>query len=184
VDANLKKTVVIKYAHVANVRQFQGTTDGVSQSSLVGVNPGSFWAVFDVCSIDIQGINLTGMQYEARKFVAEAGTGTYGPSNPDTVNVASVPMSSESPQVRAALADAFSLGPVSQFFAKGFYPTLKWRIAIFVREAPVGYKGDTMSLRYNGQPDVAALVQNAGGNNPASLGFYLKSSSGIVSSCP
>jgi hypothetical protein len=185
VDANLKKMVVIKYAHLANVGQFQGAADGVHQSLLVGVNPGSFWAIFDVCSIDVQGSGLAGMQYDASKFVAEAGSGSYGPSDTlGVVNVASVPMPSESPPVRAALKDAFSLGPASQYFPKGFYPTLKSRIAIFVREAPVGYRGDAMGLRYNGQPDVAALVQNAGDNNPAAIPFYMGKSAIIASTCP
>lgn len=184
-DTNLKKMVVIKYAHLANVSQFQAVADGAHQSLLVGVNPGSFWAIFDVCSIDIQGSGLTGMQYEAGKFVADAGNGTYASSDPlGVVNVASVPMPSDSPMVRAALNDAFALGPTSQFFPKGFYLTLKSRIAIFVREAPVGYHGDAMVLRYNGQPDVAALVQNADGNNPAAIAFYPGKSAGISSLCP
>lgn len=185
VDTNLKKMVVIKYAHLANVSQFQGAADGVHQSLLVGVNPGSFWAIFDVCSIDIQGSSLTGMQYDASKFVADAGSGTYGSPDPlGVVNVASVTMSSDSAPVRAALTDAFVLGPTSQFFPKGFYPTLKSRIAIFVREAPPGYHGDAMVLRYNGQPDVAAQVQNADGNSPAAIAFYLGKSAGISSLCP
>ena len=147
VDTNLKKMVVIKYAHLANVSQFQGVADGVHQSLLVGVNPGSFWAIFDVCSIDIQGSSLTGMQYDASKFVADAGSGTYGSPDPlGVVNVASVPMSSDSPPVRAALTDAFVLGPTSQFFPKGFYPTLKSRIAIFLREAPIGYHGHRLLI--------------------------------------
>jgi hypothetical protein len=185
VDTNLKKMVVIKYAHLANVSQFQAAADGDHQSLLVGVNPGSFWAIFDVCSIDVQGSSLAGMQYEASKFVADAGNDTYASSDPlGVVNVASVPMPSDSPPVRAALNDAFALGPTSQFFPKGFYPTLKSRIAIFVREAPVGYHGDAMVLRYNGQPDVAALVQNADGNSPAAIAFYPGKSAGIGSLCP
>lgn len=185
VDTNLKKMVVIKYAHLANVSQFQAAADGDQQSLLVGVNPGSFWAIFDVCSIDVQGSSLTGMQYDASKFVAAAGNGMYGPSDPlGVVNVASVPMPSDSLPVRTALNDAFVLGPTSQFFPKGFYPALKSRIAIFVREAPLGYHGDAMVLRYNGQPDVAALVQNADGNNPAAIAFYLGKSAEISTLCP
>lgn len=184
VDAGLKKAVVIKYVHVANVTQFQGSPDGVNQRLLAGVNPGSFWAVFDVCSIDVQGNSLAGMQYEAHRFVANAGTGTYGPHNPGPVNLSGTGTSSDSPPVVAAVQDAFAPGPASQFYPNGFYPGLKSRVVIFVKEAPAGYHGEAVTLRYNGEPEVAAIVQNAGGNTPAVIAFYPGKSTGIGSTCP
>lgn len=184
VDANLKKTVVIKYAHVANVSQFQGSPDGFNQRQVSGAMPGSFWAIFDVCSIDVQGSGLTEMKYEAGKFVADAGTGTYGPLDPGIVNFAGSGMSSDNPIVLATLRNAFGLAPASQSYPKGFYPSLKSRIAIFIKQAPPGYHGDAIILRYNGQPDVAAIVQNAGDNSPPAVPFYLPGSTPLRNPCP
>lgn len=184
IDANLKKAVVIKYAHVANVRMFQATIAN-SQRQLVGVNPGSFWALFDVCSIDVQGTALTGFNYNVGNFVVDAGGGSYGPGNPDTINVSSVPQSSQSAIVLDAESGSFGLGPRAQFLPRQFYPRLNYRIALFVRENPAGYRGGPLELRYNGQPQVAALVQNLRSENPSFRDFYLPSvSPAIAGTCP
>lgn len=183
-DDNLKKTIVMKYVHVANVHSFQ-TQVGPSQALLVGVANGSFWAIFDVCTLDIQGSALSGFNYDAGKFFIDAGSANYGPGNPGNINVASVVMSSQSSQVLDAARDAFSLNPATQFFPKQFYPNLKYRIAIFVKENPAGYMGDMMTLKYAGQPEVAALVQGVSSGNPASIAFYNAGvSPAIVGTCP
>lgn len=184
IDANLKKAVTIKYAHVANVRMFQATIDN-SQRQLVGVTPGSFWALFDVCSIDVQGSTLTGFNYDVNRFVIDAGSAAYGAGTPGVINVSSVTHSSQSPVVLTAASSVFHLGPFAQYLPKQFYPNLRYRVAIFVRDNPSGYHGETMTLRYDGQPQVAALVQNVASNNPAFIDFYNPSSSpGIASACP
>jgi len=183
-DTGLKKAVVMKYAHVANVRSFQATVNG-TQRQLVGTNPGSVWAIFDICSIDVQGNTLTGLNYSADKFIADAGSASYGAGTPGTINVASVPMPSNSADVDSALRDAFKLGPASQVLPKQFYPNLNYRVAIFVRDNPPGYTGGVMALRYDGAPQVAAVVQSVSSNNPAMRDFYLSGASPpIASACP
>lgn len=183
-DAGLKKAVVIKYAHVANVRSFQATVNG-TERLLVGVNPGSVWAIFDICSIDVQGNTLTGFNYNTDKFIIDAGGASYGVGTPGTINVASVPMSSQSADVATALRNGFQLGPATQFLPKQFYPRLNYRIAIFVRDNPPGYTGGVMALRYDGEPQVAAVVQSVASSNPSMRDFYLNSASPpIVSACP
>lgn len=183
-DDNLKKVIAMKYVHVANVNSFQ-TQVGTSQAQLVGVANGSFWAIFDVCTLDIQGSALTGFNYDASKFFIDGGAANYGAGNPGNVNVASVVMSSQSGQVLDAARNAFSLSPTTQFFPKQFYPNLKYRIAIFVKEYPAGYTGDAMTLKYDGQPQVAALVQSVSPGNPASRDFYNAGvSPAIVGTCP
>jgi hypothetical protein len=184
ISANVSKAVAMKYVHVANVKMIQVQIGG-SQSQLVGVDNGSFWAVFDICSIDVQGSALTGFSYNANSFFIDAGTVKYGVATPGVVNVSSVPLSSQSPQVTSAVHDAFGLSPSTQFFPKQFYPNLKYRIAIFVKENPTGYVGDTMTLQYDGQPQVAALVQNVASTNPDFRPFYNHGvSPQIVGTCP
>ncbi|WP_426193899.1 hypothetical protein [Massilia sp. DWR3-1-1] len=187
-DANLKKAVAIKYQHVANVRSFQASVNN-TQRQLGGVNPGSFWALFDICSIDVQGSSLAGFNYDANRFFVEAGNARYDIGTPDTINVSSEPMSSQTPLVVQAARGAFQLGPPSQFFPRQFFPTLRYRIAIFVRENPPGYRGDFLTLGYDGQPQVAALVQLApqrpdGPVRPAAIDFYLPGATApIASTC-
>lgn len=184
-DQNLSKAVSIKYVHIANVKSFQEQVGGHS-SLLVGVDNNSFWAVFEICSLDVQGSALSsGFNYSADKFFVEAASANYGVATPGNINVASVVMSSQSTQVTSAARDAFSLSPTTQLFPKQFYPNLKYRIAIFVKENPVGYHGESMTLKYDGQPQIAALVQNVSPGNPAFRDFYLRSASPpITGSCP
>lgn len=184
IDANLKKAVAMKYAHVANVNMFQAQV-GAGERQFVGVENGSFWAIFDICTLDVQGGSLSGFSYDANRFYVEAAGNRYGASNPGTVNVAGVPMSSQSAMVVDGASDAFKLSPITQFFPKQFYPNLRYRIAVFVRAHPNGYHGEIMNLQYDGQPQVAALVQNVGMPNPVQYPFYLPSSTPpIASTCP
>lgn len=179
-DDNLKKAIVMKYVHVANVKGFQAEA-----GTLVGVTHGSFWAIFEVCTLDIQGSALTGFSYDASKFFIDGGSANYGAGNPGNVIVASDVRSSQSYQVLDAAHNAFSLSPTTQFFSKQFYPNLKYRIAIFVKENPAGYTGDAMALKYDGQPQVAALVQDVSPRNPSFRDFYNPGASpAIVAACP
>lgn len=183
-NENLSKAVVMKYVHVANVQMFQ-TRNGNTQSQFVGVNNGSFWAVFEICTLDVQGSALNGFSYNTDSFYIDAGNAKYSSATPDTINVSSVTMSSQAPLVIEAARNAFSLSPTTQFFPKQFYPNLKYRIAIFVKENPAGYHGEAMTLEYNGQPAVAALVENVTPGNPDFVSFYNHSvSSPIVGTCP
>lgn len=183
-NQNLSKLVVMKYAHVANVRMFQTQFEG-SERQFVGVENGSFWAVFDICSLDIQGSALAGINYNAGSFYIDAASAKYGTMTPGNINVASVVMSSQSIQVTNAVSQAFSLSPAVQFFPKQFYPHLAYRIAIFVKEYPFGYQGEPMILKYDGQPQVAALVQDVSPASPSFRDFYLHLvSPPIVGTCP
>lgn len=171
-DTGLKKAVIIKYDHLANVRSFQANIDNHS-SLLFPVQSGSFWAIFEVCSIDVQGKDLSGFSYDVDRFVADAGNGSYPATSDGLVNVASVPMAARSPTVRAAAFQVFALGPAAQYFPRQFYPSLRYRFAIFIPESPIGYHNDTMLLRYDGAPQAAVVAQHQGRERPAVLDFYL-----------
>lgn len=184
IDQNVKKAVWMKYTHVANVRMFQ-TQSGVSQTQFVGTGTNSFWAVFDLCTLDVQGSSLSGFSYNANNFFIDAGSASYGSSTPGNVNAGGSALSSQDPQVINAVRQAFSLSPTPQFFPKQFYPNLRYRIAIFVRENPSGYQGGSMTLKYSGQPQVAALVENVSPGSPSFRDFYNPfASAPIASTCP
>lgn len=173
----------MKYAHAANVKSFQG---GAQNAQYVGVQDGSFWAIFDVCTLDVQGSALgSGFPYNAGKFYVASGPGNYGPSNPGNVNAGGVALSSQSPQVLSAVHSSFALSPTPQTFPKQFYPNLRYRIAVFVKEWPAGYRGEPMTLRYDGQPQITAVVQDVTPENPAFVPFYNSlGGPGIVGKCP
>jgi hypothetical protein len=164
IDENVKKTVWMKYVHVANVQTIQ-----VDGNLLRGIDPNSFWAIFDICSIDLQGSALTGFSYNASNFFVAAGSVNYGPppNNDGYVagNWGSNSLPSQDPKVTTPVRHAFSLSVPTHYFQKSptfnpLYSNLNYRIAIFVKEHPPGYNGTPMQLKYNGQPQVAAVLQD------------------------
>lgn len=181
-DDTLSKLVWMKYSHVANLKELdvrgpQGTT------RIAPVEPSGFWAVFDVCSLDVQGSALTGFNYVAANFFVDGGTVQYGSMNPGTVNTGfGGPRSALDPQVQGMMRDALALGPPTQFFPKQFYPNLRYRIAIFVSSNPPGYQGGTLTLKYAGHP---TEVQDISPANPDFRPFfsYIASPS-IAGNCP
>jgi len=186
-DENLKKAVFMKYTHVANVVSFQS---GGFQYR--GVNNGAFFAVFDVCSINITGSGITSFNYDTSRFFIDAGTGgSYGFTVPNYPNIALVGRSDAqafkafTPEIVDAAKNAFALSPPVQAFPKQFYPVLKYRIAIFVNDNPAGYIGDSMTLKYDGQPQAAVSVENVSPGNPPSVPFYNPGATApIVGTCP
>lgn len=180
-DTGLRKSVVINYEHVANVASFQDNSHGPS-SNLTAT--AGFWALFDVCSIDVQGLDLSGFRYDTSKFTADAGQRSFPVGLDGPVNVAGVGMSSRSPVVSAAVASVFKLGPATQFIPKNFYPSLRYRVAIFIPLRPIGYRNDTMPLRYAGLPEAAVIVQHASDAPPSNIDVYLPPASApLASTC-
>jgi hypothetical protein len=178
---NLSKLVWMKYAHVANVREMDAPSP-TGTAKLVGTDPGAFWAVFDICSLDVQGSAMTSFNYDAANFYVDGGTVSYGPMNPGMVNAASVPRSSSDPQVQSMVHQALKLSPSPQTFAKQLYPTLRYRIAVFVKENPSGYQGGSLTLKYGGHP---TTVQDISPGNPDVRSFFqYQASPPIVSTCP
>lgn len=183
-DASLSRLVVMKYAHLANVTEMDAP--GPSGVTRIAPTDGTgFWAVFDICSLDVQGSALTGFDYEAANFFVDGGTISYGAMNPGTVNTGfGGPRSAFDPQVRAIVHDALHLSPTTQHFPKQFYPGLRFRIAIFVNGRPPGYLGDALTLKYTGQP-VATVIESVSPANPVPMAFFsYLASPGIVGTCP
>lgn len=181
VDENLSKLVWMKYAHVANIREMDAPSP-TGTLKLAATGSGGFWAVFDICSLDVQGSALTGFNYNAGNFYVDGGTVSYGTMNPGTVNAGGVARSALDPQVQGMVHQALKLSPSTQYFPKQLYPTLRYRIAVFVNENPPGYQGDTLTLKYSGHP---TTVQNVSPGNPDYRPFFHYSSSpAIVGTCP
>jgi len=180
VDRNLQHLVWMKYAHVANVHEMEAP----APSGTVRLTPTEhgFWAVFDICTLDVQGSALPGFNYDANNFYVDGGTVSYGPPNPGPVNVSGTGRSSNDADVRSLVHDALKLGPETQYFPKQFYPTLRYRIAVYVREYPSGYQGEAMTLKYGGNP---AMVQDVSPGKPDDRPFFQYSASPpIASTCP
>jgi hypothetical protein len=178
VDKNLSKAILMKYSHLANVKAFQD-----SSAQFQGVPDNSFWAIFEICILDVQGSALTGVHYDTGKFFIDEGSLRFPSAPPGNVNSTFGTQPANHPQVVDAVHHAFALTPATQFFPKQFYPNLKYRIAIFVSDDP-GYHGDSMTLKYDGQPEVAALVQNVSPQNPIFIPFYGPGTSRIEENCP
>jgi hypothetical protein len=181
VDQNLKKAVWIKYVHVANVTRIQ-PNDGNSLS-YSGVNNGSFWAVFEVCSIDVQGSALTGFNYNTTKFAIPWGTTEIGKGTPGLVGRSDAKaFPSPGPEVDSAVRTALETGASAQYLPKQLYLKPGFRFAILLNTYPNGYQGDAMDLKYLGQPEVAAVVQNVGQEKPQQVDFYNRGVSPAIGS--
>lgn len=183
IQQNAPKMVWIKYAHLANVRSFQPQPGSFQYAA---ASSDGFWAVFELCSIDVQGSALNGFNYDAAKFLVPWGSTKIDASTPGTVgrsDAVGLPM--PNPQVNAVVQAAFGKGPSAQFLPKKFYPNIGYRFAIFFNSYPAGYLGEPMTLQYDGQPQVAAVVQNVASNNPQFIPFYNHTiSPAITSTCP
>jgi len=180
-NPNVSKTVWIKYAHIANV--FRINSNGSWYS---GVNSQSFWAVFEICSIDVQGSALTGFNYSTGKFVIPWGTAEIGKNSPGLVSRTdgtAYPMPNYT--VANVVNSALESGPSTQYLPKQLYLKPGFRFAIFVNAYPTGYLGEAMDLKYLGQPEVAAVMQNVQQLKPREVQYFTdNASAGITSYCP
>jgi hypothetical protein len=188
IQQNAPKVVWFKIAHLARVHMIQpGPSNPAGNFQYDAANSDGFWAVFEVCSIDVQGSALTnGFDYNSGNFAIPWVTGEIGGSSPGIVSrsdAKGLPM--PNPEVFAAVSIALESGPGSLHLAKGTYIKPGYRFAIFVDKWPVGYMGEAMNLHYNGQPEVAGVVQNFSVNKPQEIPFYNNGvSPGIPSNCP
>jgi hypothetical protein len=183
-DSALKKAVEIKFDHVANIPEIRFDenlnlgADGAI-GSVSSRNQG-FWAVFVICSIDVQGREVETFNYDAANFFVEyegvdyklpllPNTLTFGAST-QTNNAANTPL------VAAGIIKKLHLGPMRQAFPRGFYPSLNYRIAILIPNELRTYRGEQLTLRYGGHPTIVL----GGGNRPVTLGpFRLNELSGV-----
>ena len=184
IQENLKKAVWIKYTHIANVKRFQPNMGNSIQYN--GVNNDGFWAVFEICSIDVSGSALTGFTYNIGKFEIELPAGNVSKSTPGLVARSDAQARpSPGPEVDGVVRAALEKGPVTQFLGKQLHDKPGFRFAILLNNNPAGYQNTAMDLDYLGQPEAAVVVQRVVHDNPAEIPFYNHGvSPEIASRCP
>lgn len=176
---NLSRLVWMKYTHVANVHEMDAP--GPTGILRLTANSGGFWAIFDICTLDVQGSALSSFNYNAANFFVDGGTVSYGPGNPGSVNAGGTNRGSNDPAVTGPAHTALKLSPTTQTFPKALH-LLRYRVAVFVKEQPPGYANDTLALKYANHP---TTMQNLSPGNPDIRGFYNpQASPAIVSTCP
>jgi hypothetical protein len=185
-DTGLKNAVVFQYDHVANVHEirFPNKVEISGTFGLNSVSPveGGFWAVFVLCSLDVQGKEIQTFNYDASKFFVEYEGQSYGPLQPFKVRYeASTSLNSptDTPKVAAAIANELQLGPSTQPFPRGFYPSLNYRIAILIPQALQTYRGEQLTLTYTGQP---SIVQGRG-HSPTDVPVFGSGSGSVSGIC-
>lgn len=167
VDQNLRKLVVIQYAHVANVRQIRGSSGGNN----VQIDPrkrNGFWAVFNLCSLDVQGADLPRFDYNAGNLYIHEGAAKFGAMNPGTVLMTSATYGALDSRVRTPVVQEVQVGQEIQAFPKALYPSLNYRVAIFVDGAPQEYRGGSMTLKYANHP---VLLKDHSPRDPKDVPF-------------
>lgn len=186
VDTALGNLVVFEYDHVANVKQvrFSNSIPGVTVAGnyVEPVDQGGFWAVFLICSLDVQGSAIQTFNYDARNFFVEHGTAAYGPLQPHKVRYgASTVLNSpaDTPKIIEAVARETQLGPTQKAFPRQLFPSLNYRVAVFIPEHPQGYQGGQLDLKYSGQPSYV----NGGGNSPQVIPFVGPQGTPLAGTC-
>lgn len=181
-EARLRQLVWMKYIHVANVTELEAS--GPTGTVRLGpVDRSGFWAVFDICSLDVQGSAVTVFKYDTRNFYVDAGTVSYGLTNPGMVRTSftSGALGSFDPQVRPLVHEALELSRETENFERGLNPTLRYRVAVFINERPERYEGGPLTLKYANHP---VTVQDISQDKPQVRDFHNAASPDIVGRCP
>jgi hypothetical protein len=179
------EAVVIRYQHVANAHEVRFATPLALAPRPAGyVLPRSrqgFWAIFVVCSLEV-GAKVPRFLYNVNNFrIDHAGT-EYGPLRPFSLrfeNSTDLNGPLETPALAAAIAGELQRGPNFEVFSPGAFPTLDYRIALFVPKGLDEYAGDQLVLRYHGQS--AVLIGN--GYPPFDIPVVGGSGTGVASHC-
>jgi hypothetical protein len=172
-DAALKKAVIFKYDHVANVHEIRFLAPipvpGTFGVNSVAPKEGGFWAVFVICSLDVQGKQIESFNYDISHFAVEYEGQTFGyPLQPFTVRFeagTALNDASNTPLIMNGIAKETQLGPSTQIFPRGLYPSLNYRVAILIPSSLSTYRGEQLTLKYTGQP---SILQGSG-NRPADI---------------
>lgn len=174
------QSVRITYVHVANIYQLVTPAGALSPR---GTDDRGFWAVFDICSIDIQGMNLKGFTYEAGDFHVTLGDKDVMADQPYRMLATTASDDhAQDDQTRELASDTLGLTPAEQYLPKGAHPGLAYRLAMVFPEWPEGYLGESMTLK-NTNP--ATVLENVSTKRPQQWQQYERASAGpLRSGCP
>lgn len=175
-----QKTVRMTYVHVANVYQL-ATADGALSPR--GKDDRGFWAVFDICSLDMRGMSLKGFTFDVQDFHVIVGDQRYDANRSYRVlTTFAGEVDAQDDPARRLIADRLGLAPEQQYFPKEPYPALAYRLVVAIPEWPEAYLGEPMTLRHS-DPEVTLV--NVSEGPPREWQQYDRFSSGpLVSTCP
>jgi len=171
------RIVRMTYVHVANVYQLM-TADGALSPQ--GAGDRGFWAVFDICSLDMQGMNLKGFTFDAHDFYITVGNQRYEASRPYRVlTTFAGDADAADGHIHHLIAHNLGLAPEQQYFPKETYPVLAYRLAIAIPEWPDGYLGGSLTLKHS---DPQTMLDNVSDGQPLQWQQYDRASSGPLPS--
>jgi hypothetical protein len=167
--AGLNKAVLMDYDQVNNFRYYEFESGinwvnqwGVPSSEEKGIQGKSgFWATFVICSLRNEGSKAQAFPYNVSKFyvVYDGKKHHYQPLKPGAYE--SIPQLLPGHDVVNSIANEkfrteTQLGPDTNVFQKGYYPTVNYRFAIYVTKSSPGFIDASvpLSLEYDGYPNV------------------------------
>ena len=186
VGIDSKKVVVFHYDHVANIQntiQFETTVP--LSPPLTPTNQvipkwlGGFWAVFMICSLDVQGTEIESFTYDRTNFYVEYGKKSYGALQPfSLITTAEDDIGPrDTSLIENAILSTIGSGPNTQVFGRGLHPSLNYRTAIFISDPTAADK--EVTLRYKGHPSILRGL----GDSPADLPGYVSGSPPLPGAC-
>lgn len=179
---------IIRYQHVANVHQVRFANAVTLAPSfapvhfVVPLDSSGFWAIFVVCSLNVTGSSLARFHYDADQFQVDYDAHSFGRLQPYTLRLqdtAELNTPADTASLVNAVAAEIQEGPSARWFGRGYYPSLNYRIAVYMPKALPGYAGEQLALRYAGQH--AILIGN--GHAPSDIPAAGGSGAGIAARC-
>lgn len=176
--------VVIHYQHVANAHEVQFATPLALPRHAAAVVPRlrqGFWAIFVLCSMTVRS-DLPRFFYDVNDFRVDYPGRDDGPLRPFSLRYDDTPelnTPADTPTVANAIAGELQYGPSQHSFGPGAYPTLDYRIALFIPRGLDDYAGEQLALRYRGQR--VLLLGN--GYPPFDIPVVGGNGAGIASHC-
>lgn len=183
-----RDAAIIRYQHVANVHQVRFENPVTLAPAfdpirfVMPLDPDGFWAVFLVCSLNVTGSALASFHYDADQFEVEYDARHFGRLQPYTLRLqdtADLNTPADTGSLVGAVAAEIQQGPSARRFARGYYPALNYRIAVYVPKALPGYAGEQLTLRYPGQR--AIVIGN--GHPPSDIRAVGASGAGVAARC-
>jgi hypothetical protein len=183
-----EQAVVLRYQHVANTHEIRFSTPVALPRRFFPIDfvtpldRNGFWAIFVVCSLDTRPSVLPEFRYDVRQFRVQYGEQSFGRLQPYTLRFegsAELNTPLDAKELDNAIGAEIREGPRSAAFGRDYYPSLDYRLAIYIPRALPDYAGQQLTLRYAGQP--AILLGN--GHPPSDLPVVGGDGAGIAGSC-
>lgn len=182
-----RKVVEFQYDHVANIQSTIRFATPVplsppvtSTRQVITKWPNEFWAIFVICSLDVQGPDLESFTYDRTNFYVEYERKSYGVLQ-QPFSVITETEDEIGPQdtsaIQSAIFTTIGVGPSTQIFSHGLSLSLNYRIAIYISDPEAANK--VLPLRYTGHP----AILRGRGHPPTSFPGYTPDSPPLPGTC-